>query len=213
MNYKLLDQTRRIKDELIRLQNAVNAYEMTDVARYPENFEDLGMDIAMRAEAIACSARSLVGTYPRSSRKRMLHTVTQAQGIKVTETEVGYEIVIPQLLPKRRGRYNATFILEPLAFALEEFCHGKKITRLERALICYTYVYMEGTPARCIRDYDNLEAKEVLDVINAFFLLDDSGSFCELHYRTEIGERNCTHIEIRRNTGQIRCPEENLQIQ
>ena len=54
-----------------------------------KKIEDLGMDIAMRAEAIACTARNLVGSYPVSSRKRMLHTVTDAQGIEVMETEMG----------------------------------------------------------------------------------------------------------------------------
>ena len=40
---------------------------------------------------------------------------------------------------------------------------------MEQAFICYTYEYAKGIPVRGIRDYDNLEAKEVLDVINAFF--------------------------------------------
>lgn len=91
MSPNLYDRTNRLKDDIIRLKNAVCAYEMTDAAKYPENFEDLGMDIAMRAEAIACTARNLVGSYPVSSRKRMLHTVTDAQGIEVMETEMGYE--------------------------------------------------------------------------------------------------------------------------
>ena len=52
MSPNLYDRTNRLKDDIIRLKNAVCAYEMTDAARYPENFEDLGMDIAMRAEAI-----------------------------------------------------------------------------------------------------------------------------------------------------------------
>lgn len=171
MRPNLYDRTNRLKDDILRLKNAVCAYEMTDAARYPENFEDLGMDIAMRAEAIACTARNLVGTYPASSRKRMLHTVTDAQGIEVMETEMGYEIIIPQLLPKRKGRQNVVFLLEPLLFALECFCQEKEIRRMEQAFICYTYEYAKGIPVRSIRDYDNLEAKEVLDVINAFFFI------------------------------------------
>ena len=80
MSPNLYDRTNRLKDDIIRLKNAVCAYEMTDAARYPENFEDLGMDIAMRAEAIACTARNLVGSYPVSSRKRMLHTGNRGHG-------------------------------------------------------------------------------------------------------------------------------------
>ena len=207
MSPNLYDRTNRLKDDIIRLKNAVCAYEMTDAARYPENFEDLGIDIAMRAEAIACTARNLVGTYPASSRKHMMQAVTDAQGIEVVETKQGYEIIIPQLLPKRKGRHNAAFLLEPLSFALESFCRENEICRMEQAFICYTYEYAKGIPVRGIRDYDNLEAKEVLDVINAFFLLDDSGAFCELHYSTMVGKKNCTHIEIKRKDGQMLYPE------
>lgn len=192
----LCNRLNRLKDDVVRFKNAICAYETTDAARYPENFESLGMDMVLKAEAIACSTRNIVSIYPAHSRKHMLSTATDAQGIEVKNTKTGYEIVIPGLMPKRNSRHNVQFILEPLSYALEQFCNRCYVERMDKALIWYVYEYSEDTPARHIRDYDNLEAKEVLDMINAYFLIDDSGEHCELHYSTRRGNRECTRIII-----------------
>lgn len=196
----------RLKDDVVRFQNAICAYETTDAARYPENFEKLGLDLAMRVEAIACSTRNIASIFSADSRKRLLRTVSEAQGIAVCQNQYGYEIRIPYLMTKRSSRKNAVFLLEPLSFALEEFAAKHPIRRLEHALVWYIYEYAEGTPARHIRDYDNIEAKEVLDVINAFFLLDDGGAFCELHYSTRRGKRDCTRVIISPDICLFSCP-------
>ena len=39
-----------ILDELSRLTNALYAMNMTDIQRYPENYEALSVDAALRAE-------------------------------------------------------------------------------------------------------------------------------------------------------------------
>lgn len=192
----LCNRLNRLKDDVVRFKNAICAYETTDASRYPENFESLGMDMVLKAEAIACSTRNIVSIYPAHSRKHMLSTATDAQGIEVKNTKTGYEIVIPGLMPKRNSRHNVQFILEPLSYALEQFCNRSYVERMDKALIWYVYEYSEDTPARHIRDYDNLEAKEVLDMINAYFLVDDSGEHCELHYSTRRGNRDCTRIII-----------------
>lgn len=196
----------RLKGDMARLQNVICAYETTDAARYPENFENLGMDAAMKAEAIACSMRNIASVFPANSRNKVLNTVADAQGIEVRKKEHGYEIVMPWLMPKRNGRNQVEFILEPLSYALEQFISGYPVERLEQALIWFIYEYSEETPARHVRDYDNIEAKEVLDVINAFFLVDDGGDFCQLHYSTRRGKRDCTRVIISENIGLFACP-------
>ena len=69
----------------------------------------------------------------------------------------------------------------------------------------FIYEYTEDTPIHCIRDYDNIETKEVLDIINSFFLLDDGGAFCELHYSTRRGNRNGTRVIISSDIGLVSC--------
>lgn len=205
-NPLLCQRLNRLKDDVMRFKNAVCAYETTDAAKYPENFESLGLEVTMKAEAIACSTRNIVSIFPAGGRKRILQAVADTQGIKVSKWKDGYEIIMPGLMTKRDSRNNVEFILEPLSYALDQFTHEHPAERLEQALIWFIYEYGEDTPARHIRDFDNLEAKEVLDVINAFFLIDDGGDFCQLHYSTSRGESDRTRIIISPDMGFIPCP-------
>lgn len=197
------DRLNRLQDEVTRFRNVVCAYETTDAIRYPDNFQKLGIDIVRKAEGIACSARNIVTTFPSVNKETVMQIAVEAQGIEVKEQEDGYEIVMPGLMPKRSYRYNAVYLLDPLSYAIEQFCKSHVVNRMKEATIWYQYVYAEDTQPRNIRDYDNLEAKQVLDVINTFFLLDDGGDFCELHYSTKRGKQNCTRIIINRNIGLI----------
>ena len=45
----------------------------------------------------------------------------------------------------------------------------------------------------------------VVDIINSFFLLDDGGAFCELHYSTRRGNRNGTRVIISSDIGLVSC--------
>ena len=202
----LCNRINRLKDDVVRFRSAVCAYEVTDASRYPDNFEQLGLDMAMKAEALACSVRNIVSDYPKENRPRVLNAVSNAQGVIIREEYGTYEIIMPYLMPKRNSRNNVEFILEPLSYSLEEFCKTNRIERLEHAVIWFIYEYAEGTHARHIRDYDNLEAKEVLDLINAFFLVDDGGDFCELHYSTRRGKRDLTRVIISADIGLFSCP-------
>lgn len=47
-----------------------------------------------------------------------------------------------------------------------------------------------------IRDYDNLELKQILDVIAAFLMEDDSGLLIDAYNTTETGKTDCTEISV-----------------
>ena len=51
-------------------------------------------------------------------------------------------------------------------------------------------------PKRRIRDYDNLELKQFLDVAASFILTDDTGLLCDAYNTTELGDEDCTRIFI-----------------
>lgn len=63
-------------------------------------------------------------------------------------------------------------------------------------MICFSHVYRKDLPKRRIRDYDNLELKQFLDVAASFILTDDSGLLCDAYNTTELGEEDCTRIFI-----------------
>ena len=49
-----------ILDDISRLSNALYAMDTTDIQRYPDNYETLSTDAALRAERIACRLRHLI---------------------------------------------------------------------------------------------------------------------------------------------------------
>ena len=49
-------------------------------------------------------------------------------------------------------------------------------------------------PERRIRDYDNLELKQCLDVAASFILTDDNGLLCDAYNTTELGDEDCTRL-------------------
>ena len=49
-----------ILDDISRLSNALYALDTTDIQRYPDNYETLSIDAALRAERIACRPRHLI---------------------------------------------------------------------------------------------------------------------------------------------------------
>ena len=67
---------------------------------------------------------------------------------------------------------------------------------MQHCVVCFCHVYDKALPERRIRDYDNLELKQYLDVATSFILPDDSGLLCDAYNTTELGQQDCTRITI-----------------
>ncbi len=48
-------------------------------------------------------------------------------------------------------------------------------------VVCFTQVYDQCLSTRRIRDYDNLEEKQLLDVLSTFVMADDTGLLCDAY--------------------------------
>lgn len=57
-------------------------------------------------------------------------------------------------------------------------------------------VYDQSLPTRRVRDYDNLEEKQLLDVLATFVMTDDCGLLCDAYNTAVLGEKDCTRISI-----------------
>lgn len=62
--------------------------------------------------------------------------------------------------------------------------------------MCFSHVFDRTLSTRRVRDYDNLECKQILDTVSGFLMTDDSGLFCDAYHTTEFGERDCTVLTI-----------------
>lgn len=185
-----------ILDDINRLKNALYALEMTDIQRYPDNYEVLSTDAAIRGERIACRLRHLIYSTTNVRKTDFLKDVAQKQGIRIENKEGIMQITLPSLLPKRKQQRNTEFLIDPFYFAFSQYADTNQIQKYRECIVCFSHVYSKELPSRRIRDYDNIELKQILDVIATFIMLDDNGLLCDAYNTTELGDEDCTRISV-----------------
>ena len=197
MNRAILTQRiTSILADLNRLTNALYAMNTTDIQRYPDNYEVLSTDAALRAENIACRLRHLIYSTTRIKKEEYLTSAAAMQGISVEKQGDVLEITLPCLLPKRKQRQSTEYLLDPFTAAMSQYVKDHPMPRFRHCVVCFSHVYCQDLPKRRVRDYDNLELKQFLDVAASFILTDDSGLLCDAYNTTELGETDCTRISI-----------------
>lgn len=197
MNRVIISQRiTSILGELSRLTNALYAMNMTDIQRYPENYEVLSMDAALRAEQIACRLRHLIYSTTNVKKEEYLSSACTMLDIGIHCENDIVEIALPGLLPKRKQHQSSEFLLDPLQNALSQYAKSHSLPCFRHCAICFSHVYSRELPDRRIRDYDNLELKQFLDVVASYVMTDDSGLLCDAYNTTELGEADCTRISV-----------------
>ena len=63
-------------------------------------------------------------------------------------------------------------------------------------MICIVHQYDAALGTRRVRDYDNIETKRFLDVIESVFLTNDSGLLCSVLQTTKMGDRDATDFYL-----------------
>lgn len=149
-----------------------------------------------RAEWIALRLRELVYVSTNLRKWDYLSRAAEMMKMKIEEHEGIYEITLPGLMPKRKSRKGTAYLIEPLYAALDEFIRGHRIVRCAHYTVCFVLVYDRTLSIRRVRDYDNLELKEVLDAAAAYLMVSDGGLLCDTYQTTELGNTDCTQVFI-----------------
>lgn len=189
-------QIGTVLDDISRLTNALYAMDTTDIQRYPDNYEVLSTDAALRAEKIACSLRHLIYSTTNIKKADYQCMACDCQGIELQYQEQILEITLPSLLPKRRNRKSVEFLLDPLHFFLSQYAEENPLPKYRECVVCFSHIYSRDLPAGRIHDYDNLELKQILDVLASYIMVDDTGLLCDAYNTTEFGEVDCTRISV-----------------
>lgn len=80
-------------------------------------------------------------------------------------------------------------------------CKRRKGLEISGASFLFPLWYSAASqPSDIIRDYDNLELKQFLDVAASFILTDDNGLLCDAYNTTELGEEDCTRLFLMDST-------------
>ena len=193
---ELLQRIGSIEDSLDKLKNSIFAMKMTDLQKYPANYEELSTDAALRAERIACQLRNLIYATIPNSKSPYMELAAKTHGIEIQFHEGILTLNLPGLLPKRKVHTNTAFINEPLYFALKQHMESEPLPLFQHCVVCFIQIYDQKLPLRRIRDYDNMEFKQILDTISPFVLTDDSGLFCDSYHTTKLGSTDYTSVNI-----------------
>ena len=179
MNTKtVFDRLQSIDDEVQKLHNTIFALKTTDIQAYADKYKELSISAALRSERIACQLRNLVYTTTDTGKKDYLKQAAAVQGIK------------------RKLRTNTAFLHEPLNLALQTYVTEHSIPLYKRCVVCFSQIYDQSLSLQRIRDYDNLEFKQILDTIASYVLVDDTGLFCDSYHTTELGNYDHTVIFV-----------------
>ena len=192
----LMSRVTSIISEINRLTNTLYSLGITDIQRYPENFEVLSLDAAHRAEVIACRVRNLVFLDSAINKDEFMQASADAMGIEIKESDDVIEICLPCLLPKKNKWQSTDLLSEPFMSAVGAFAAKNPTLRFNHCVICFSHIYHREQPERRVRDYDNIEMKKLLDIAAAYLMLDDSGLLCDAYHTTELGDADCTKISI-----------------
>lgn len=185
-----------VLDDLSRLNSHICAMGSLDIQRYPENYETLSTEAALRAEKVTCKLRNLLYASAGISKQEYLVQAGDVQGIEICYEDGILEITLPRLLPKKRGKQSSLFLSDPLHAALEHYATQHSLPHFRECVVCIVHIYDHELPDWCLLDYDNLQQKQILDTIALHVMMDDSGLLCDAYNTTELGEKNATCICI-----------------
>ena len=87
----------RIQNEISKLVNTLYALNLTDSDTYPQNYEELSTDAALRAEKIACTLRNLIYSANLVPKPILMQKAADIQGITVTQIDCQVVITLPGL--------------------------------------------------------------------------------------------------------------------
>lgn len=186
----------KIRNDVGRLEQKLEALQTRGLPLQGTECQKLSLDTALLAERTACSIRNLVFDADLMPRQEFLLQSAHIQGIQVSHSDGIVTIRLPGLLPKRSNRINTAFLTEPLCACLEEYEKEHALPRYHSCVVCFLHIYDCTLPSRRVRDYDNLECKQLLDTAAAFLMTDDSGLLCDLYHTTLSGNEDYTMLII-----------------
>lgn len=194
--FTLSARLSRIQEEIPKLSNTISAMKITDTDAYGKEYEELSLDAALRAERIACSLRNLIFAANLIEKPVLMEKTAEIQGIEIRHTNDHVEIILPGLMPKRTKRVNTTYLTDPLYYNLQSYTREHTLPHFKECVVCFSHIFDRNLSSRRIRDYDNLECKQILDTAASFLMTDDSGLFCDAYHTTEFGDKDCTILTI-----------------
>lgn len=186
---ELASDVEGISQELFSL-----AHRLETIPRY--NPEEELHSLTKNLEKCTVQHRNVTARFMAHVEKPIYETIAGALNIQVKEERKWIKITVPAILPNRSARDGSLYITQPLRYRLIEFQRANPIERFHQCVICIVHKYDEAMGIKRVRDYDNIEIKRYLDVIESILLTNDSGLYCSVFQTTKITDRDATEFYL-----------------
>ena len=183
-NYELISQ------ELFRLSRVLSIYP------YYHADSDL-WSIVRSIEINTVNFRSLCShLLGEPAAKNYFETVAEDMRIRIEEQHDWIKITLPAILPGRKKTDSSLYLTRPLRQAILAYNRGDPIEQFSECVICIVHKYDVALGESRVRDYDNIETKRFLDVIESSFLTNDGGLLCTVLQTSEMSDRDATEFYL-----------------
>ena len=162
----------------------------------PIRFFEVAKNMALLSERSTAQLRNFLFTVCGGMPQDYYLQAAEMQGICVDVTDSILSVRLPALLPKKTRTEGFKFLQPALHAALKQYAKQQNLPHFRECTVCIEHVYDRCLPIKAVRDYDNLETKEVLDIITLYCMTDDTGALCDQFQTTRFADSSCTIISV-----------------
>lgn len=192
----LLTRIRLEQRSLIDINKKLYELEHLLPAPAPEQFIETAKSAVLLSERSTAQLRNFLFTLCGGMPQDYYLQAAGIQGIRVGVTDGILSVRLPALLPKKTRTEGFKFLQPALHAALKRYSEQQNILLFHECTICIEHIYDRCLPIKAVRDYDNLEMKEVLDIVALYCMTDDTGTLCDQFQTTRFADSSCTIISV-----------------
>lgn len=192
----LLTHIRLEQRCLIDIDKKLHELECLLSCSDPIRFFEVAKNTALLSERSTAQLRNFPFTVCGGMPQDYYLQAAEMQGICVDVTDSILSVRLPALLPKKTRTEGFKFLQPALHAALKQYAEQQNLPHFRECTVCIEHVYDRCLPIKAVRDYDNLETKEVLDIITLYCMTDDTGALCDQFQTTRFADSSCTIISV-----------------
>lgn len=192
----LLTRIRLEQRSLIDINKKLYELEHLLPTPAPEQFIETAKSAALLSERSTAQLRNFLFTVCGGMPLDYYLQAAEMQGIRVDITDGILSVRLPALLPKKTRTEGFKFLQPALHAVLKQYAGQQNLPHFHECTVCVEHIYDRCLPVKAVRDYDNLEMKEVLDIIALYCMTDDTGALCDQFQTTRFADSSCTIISV-----------------
>lgn len=192
----LLTHIRLEQRCLIDIDKKLHELECLLSCSDPIHFFEVAKSTALLSERSTAQFRNFLLTLCGGMPQDYYLQAAETQGIRVDVTDGILSVRLPALLPKKTRTEGFKFLQPAIHAALKRYADQQSLPHFRECTVCIEHIYARYLSIKAVRDYDNLEMKEVLDIIALYCMTDDTGALCDQFQTTRFADSSCTIISV-----------------